>query len=129
MLTGRKKSLIVTEGGKNVFPEEIEDEFQLFDEIDQILVLGYEKDPKTKVEGIRALIYPSDAYRDSVTSSNTGEKAAEIMQKRMEEIVDEVNKRLLPYKRIEKVGLVDKPMEMTSTKKIKRFKVAEEYKD
>ncbi len=129
MLTGRKKSLIVTEGGKNVFPEEIEDEFQLFDEIDQILVLGYEKDPKTKVEGIRALIYPSDAYRDSVTSSSTGEKAAEIMQKRMEEIVDEVNKRLLPYKRIEKVGLVDKPMEMTSTKKIKRFKVAEEYKD
>ncbi|MDT8298386.1 MAG: AMP-binding protein, partial [Spirochaetaceae bacterium] len=31
-LTGRAKSLIVTEGGKNVFPEEIEDKFQLYEE-------------------------------------------------------------------------------------------------
>ncbi|MGM0431846.1 MAG: AMP-dependent synthetase/ligase [Spirochaetota bacterium] len=127
MLTGRKKSLIVTEGGKNVFPEEIEDEFQLYDEIEQILVLGYEKDKKTKVEGIRALIYPAEAYRDKVTADHSPEEAKQIMQQRMEEIIDEVNKRLTSYKRIEKVRLVDEPMEMTSTKKIKRFVVAQQY--
>ena len=33
-LTGRAKSMIVTEGGKNVFPEEIEDKFQLIEEVD-----------------------------------------------------------------------------------------------
>ncbi|HNZ94857.1 MAG TPA: AMP-binding protein, partial [Sphaerochaeta sp.] len=55
-LTGRAKNLIVTEGGKNVFPEEIEDHFQLYDEIDTICVLGYIIDKQKKSEGIRALI-------------------------------------------------------------------------
>ena len=32
-ITGRSKSIIVTDGGKNVFPEEIEDKFQLYDEM------------------------------------------------------------------------------------------------
>ena len=51
------------------------------------------------------------------------------MQKHMEEIVEEVNKELLPYKRIRKVFVIDEPMEMTSTKKIKRFIVANKYKE
>ena len=37
-LTGRAKSVIVTEGGKNVFPEELEDKFQLYGEIEQIFL-------------------------------------------------------------------------------------------
>ena len=57
-LTGRKKSLIVTEGGKNVFPEEIEDMFQLYDEIEQICVLGYLIDKKTLSEGLERLSTP-----------------------------------------------------------------------
>ncbi len=122
MLTGRMKSLIVTEGGKNVFPEEIEDSFQLYDEIEQVLVLGYEKDEKAKIEGIRSIFYPTDAYRDEVKNDKA------VMQARFEEIVAEVNKQLMQYKRIEKVMVIDEPMEMTSTKKIKRFKVAQLYK-
>ena len=42
-LKGRKKNIIVTEGGKNVFPEEIEDMFQLYPEIDQILIRGFQQ--------------------------------------------------------------------------------------
>lgn len=128
-LTGRTKSLIVTEGGKNVFPEEIEDEFQLFDEIEQILIIGYLEDKKTKAEGIRALIFPSETYTQKVETSVGKEKSAETIQKRMEEIVAEVNKGLLGYKRITRVTVLDAPMEMTSTKKIKRFKVMKEYGD
>ena len=40
-LTGRAKNVIVTEGGKNVFPEEIEDHFQLHSEIEQCCVIGF----------------------------------------------------------------------------------------
>jgi long-chain acyl-CoA synthetase len=47
----------------------------------------------------------------------------------MEEIVAEVNKDLQAYKKISKVTVVGEPMEMTSTKKIKRFIVAQQYKD
>ena len=128
-LTGRKKSLIVTEGGKNVFPEEIEDEFQLFDEIDQICILGYVLDAKMKTEGIRALIHPSEKYVETMSASFAdGKRRNEEMLKHMQEIVDKVNKDLLPYKRISRVDLVDEPFEMSSTKKIKRFIYAEKYK-
>ena len=41
-LAGRAKNMIVTEGGKNVFPEEIENAFQLYyAELEQITVRGY----------------------------------------------------------------------------------------
>ncbi|MFA6846479.1 MAG: class I adenylate-forming enzyme family protein, partial [Sphaerochaetaceae bacterium] len=54
-LTGREKNIIVTEGGKNVFPEEIEDRFQLYDDIETICIMGYMVDKATRSEGIRAL--------------------------------------------------------------------------
>ncbi len=114
-LTGRKKNMIVTEGGKNVFPEEIEDHFQLFDEIEQILVRGYVLDEKMKTEGIEAVIFPSEDF-----SKNNSE--VEVKQ-RMDEIISLVNRELLPYKRISRISLRTDEMEMSSTKKIKRFKV------
>ena len=119
-LTGRAKSIIVTDGGKNVFPEEIEDKFQLYDDIEQICIVGYITDKALKAEGIRAIVYPSKALRD------TGD------QKKIEEtisnIISEVNKDLQSYKKITMVTVVDEPLEMTSTKKIKRFVVANKYK-
>ena len=44
----------------------------------------------------------------------------EEIQKEIEGIVTEVNRNLAGYKKIEKVTFVDKPMEVTTTKKIKR---------
>ena len=121
-LTGRAKNIIVTEGGKNVFPEEIEDHFQLYYDVEQICVLGYTADEKLRIEGVACLIHPSDEARRRYP-----DKAA--MQKRMEQIVESVNKELLPYKRIRKVFVVDESLEMTSTKKIKRFAVAQKYRE
>jgi long-chain acyl-CoA synthetase len=129
-LTGRKKSLIVTEGGKNVFPEEIEDMFQLYDEIDQICVLGYLVDKKNKSEGIRVIIYPTEKFVESMTKDFPDQKErATHIQAHMQEVVDKVNKEMLPYKRITRLTIADEPLEMTSTKKIKRHVVAEVYKD
>jgi long-chain acyl-CoA synthetase len=122
-LTGRQKSLIVTDGGKNVFPEEIEDMFQLYDEIEQICVLGFIEDKKTQAEGIRVIIYPTDAFNDSVEGKD--EKVKEHMQS----VVDKVNKELLPYKRITRVTIAKEPMEMTSTKKIKRHVIQKQYEN
>jgi long-chain acyl-CoA synthetase len=121
-LTGRAKNIIVTEGGKNVFPEEIEDHFQLFYEMEQICVVGFMADEKMKIEGVACLIYPSEDCRREYPDAGA-------LQVHMEQIVESVNKELLPYKRIRKVFVVDEPLEMTSTKKIKRFVVAKKYKD
>lgn len=120
-LTGRAKSVIVSEGGKNVFPEELEDKFQLYTDIEQICIIGYMVDKKMKIEGIRAIIYPSDEYR-----KREGDVLKQ--QKHFEQIISEVNKDLPPYKKISMVTVVSEPLEMTSTKKIKRFEVQKKYK-
>jgi long-chain acyl-CoA synthetase len=116
-LTGRAKNMIVTEGGKNVYPEEIENEFQLFDEIDQILVRGFVQDKKMKIEVIEALVYPNAEALKSNDGAVPGKAA---IKSRIEGIVSEVNQRLLPYQKIERVIILDEAMEMTTTKKIKR---------
>ena len=122
ILTGRAKNIIVTEGGKNVFPEEIEDRFQLYYDIEQICVLPYMVDKAKKSEGVCALIYPSEDYRKR-------EQDPQARKAHMEQIVEEVNKELLPYQRIRHIALIDEPMEMSSTKKIKRFVVKKKYED
>ncbi|HZJ88105.1 MAG TPA: AMP-binding protein [Sphaerochaeta sp.] len=127
-LTGRAKNLIVTEGGKNVFPEEIEDLFQLYSEIDTICVLGYILDQRTKSEGIRALVYPDQSYRDTMVKEH-GESADSEIEARINAIISEVNRKLQAYKKITRVTVVDEPLPMTSTKKVQRHIVAQKYKD
>ena len=121
-LTGRAKSVIVTDGGKNVFPEEIEDHFQLYDEIDQICIIGYLIDKATKAEGIRAIIHPSESAMKKYRSE-------EELQERMDEIISDVNKELQSYKKITRLEISSSPLPMTSTKKIKRNEVVRMYGD
>ncbi len=113
-LKGRKKNIIVSEGGKNIFPEEIEDMFQLYSEIEQIMIRGFQQKKDVPCECIEAVIYPSkDFYKDKNMS-------AEDIRKDIERIVSAVNKSQVGYKKIEKITIVDEPMEVTTTKKIKR---------
>lgn len=121
-LTGRAKNIIVTEGGKNVFPEEIEDHFQLYYDIEQICILGFHADGESNGESVCALVYPSSSCRRNYPDS-------ESMRNHIDEIIETVNKELLPYKRIRKTIIIEKPMEITSTQKVKRFIVAKQYKD
>lgn len=120
-LTGRAKSIIVTEGGKNVFPEELEDKFQLYTEIQQICIIGYMVNAKMKEEGIRAVVYPSADF----VKSCGGDKQK--VEERINEIVSEVNRNLQSYRKITMVTVTDEPLEVTSTQKIKRFEVAKKY--
>jgi long-chain acyl-CoA synthetase len=129
-LTGRKKSMIVTEGGKNVYPEEIENAFQLYDEIEQILVRAYVRDEKSKAENIEAYVFPSIEYFDEKAKNDIPEKDKEgYISARIGEIIAEVNLHLKPYQRITRFKLLEEPMEMTTTKKIKRYKIAPEVKN
>ncbi len=80
------------------------------------------------MEGIRALVYPAEKYRDEMTKEH-GDQAKQKVEERIQQIVSEVNKELQAYKKITRVTVVDEPLEMTSTKKVKRFVVAQKYKD
>ena len=123
MLSGRAKNLIVTEGGKNVYPEEIEDAFQLYYDIEQIMVRGYIANEETKSEQIEAMIYPSDDLINRLGVSRDDVMGNIKIYDEIKITVDKVNKNLQPYARISKITILNKPLEMTTTRKIKRGNV------
>ena len=120
-LCGRAKNMIVTPGGKNVYPEEIENAFQMYyNDIEQITVMGYHPVNDLTSEEIEVLVYPTDELYKTLNldrGTAAGDSAA---YKKIEEIVETVNKTLLPYQRITKITLLEMPLEMTTTKKVKR---------
>lgn len=122
MLSGRVKNMIVTEGGKNVYPEEIEDAFQLETDIQQITVQGYIADTEHQSEELEALVYPSDDLysRLNIKREDCSEEELSSIKKAVIEIVDKINKKLQPYQRITKVTVLEQPLEMTTTMKVKR---------
>lgn len=120
ILAGRAKNMIVTEGGKNVYPEEIENAFQLYTDIEQITVQGYIADKEHKSEEIEALVYPSEDVFKKLGIERAGNETSSPVYTQIKLIVDAVNKTLQPYARISKITLLEKPLEMTTTQKVKR---------
>ena len=119
-LCGRAKNLIVTAGGKNVYPEEIEDAFQLCDDVQQIVVQGYANAEDETAEEIEALIYPSDSVYEELGQKREESYNSPEVTARIQGEVSKVNKTLQPYARITRVTILENPLEMTTTKKIKR---------
>ena len=125
-LCGRAKNLIVTSGGKNVYPEEIENAFQMYySDIEQITVRGYHPADDLASEEIEVLVYPADELYKTLNLDRGTPAGDSAVYKRIEAIVEIVNKELLPYQRITKTTILDKPLEMTTTKKVKRYNKTE----
>lgn len=120
MLCGRAKNLIVTSGGKNVYPEEIEDSFQLYDDVKQITVQGYYKDEDKTSEEIEALIYPSDDLYTRLGIDRNNNFAQDEVYDEIHKIVNKVNKTLQSYAQITKITILKEPLEMTTSLKVKR---------
>ena len=114
-ITGRKKNVIVLPGGKNVFPEEIEEALAGVPLIEECVVLGRENGGDII---ITAVVYPNRSYAESI-----GLLSVEDIRTRIKEDIRAVNRRLVPYKQIRKVEFRTEPFEKTSTRKIKRFTV------
>ena len=114
-ITGRKKFVIVTKGGKNIFPEEIEEKLTKSLYIEEALVFS-----PNDVE-INALIYPN---MEEVTGkfNKTGEVATEEKIKEfIKAEVRDINRSLESYKKIRNFSIRQEEFPKTTTRKIKRF--------
>ncbi len=120
MLCGRAKNLIVTSGGKNVYPEEIEDAFQLYTDIQQITIQGYYNENDKTSEEIEALIYISDELYKRLNEERNSVVIQESVYKEIKAIVSKVNKTLQQYAQITRIRILKEPMETTTTLKVKR---------
>jgi long-chain acyl-CoA synthetase len=113
-ITGRKKFVIVTKGGKSVFPEEIEEKLTKSTYIEETIV--FSPDDKT----IQAVIYPNlDEIRGAL-----GRLSKDLSDENIWELVrldvKKVNENLEPYKRISHFAIRFEEFPKTTTRKIKR---------
>ncbi len=120
-ITGRKKSVIVTKGGKNIFPEEVESVLLQSPFIEEILVLrGF--NPDNGAEEVQAIVYPNmeklDEYFLKKGIDNPTEKDVyEILKKEIEKY----GASLSEYKRVKRFRIRDEEFPKTTTNKIKRY--------
>ena len=122
-LCGRAKNMIVTSGGKNVFPEEIENMFQMYyNQIDQITAQGYHANKNDLDESVEVLVYPSEELYKLNNFTRGKLEDDEKVEKEIKNIIGIVNKKLLPYQRITRITFLKDPLEMTTTKKVKRYR-------
>ncbi len=109
-ITGRLKSVIVLENGKNVFPEEIEEYLGDIETIAESAVVGRQDG---EVVNLVALVYPDYTKYPEGTSD-------EEIEKDIAASINDLNKTLPTYKHIKQTELRNTPFEKTSSRKIKR---------
>ncbi len=116
IITGRKKNMIVTKNGKNIFPEEIEAVLNRHPEIAESVVSGQE-DKRGDLQ-IVVEIYPDEAELKAAlhTDSYTATEA----QAHMANLVKAFNANQPIYKKIRQVVLRDEPFAKNTSKKILR---------
>jgi long-chain acyl-CoA synthetase len=118
-ITGRKKNLIVSGGGKNIYPEEVESELNLSEYILESLVVGRKKADRAGEE-VWALIVPDIELLKSAAGSAEGGLSPQRIRETIKREVKAVNNRISDYKRITNFEIRTEEFEKTSTKKIKR---------
>ena len=134
-ITDRKKDIIITAGGKNISPSEIENRLKVSPYIREAVVIGDRRKYLTALIGIepdtvgdwatrRHLSYTT--YRDLTTKPE--------VQGLVQEVVDEVNKELAQVETIKRFALIPKELdheegELTATQKVKRSAIAKEFDD
>ena len=121
-ITGRKKNVIVTPGGKNIFPEELETYLCRNPHISEAVAVGYFNESRGAWD-IVAILHPDDAaFVETYGRGYTqGQIDAEFTR-----AVDEVNNIVQHYKRITMYIVRPTEFPKNSSRKIKRMGIAEE---
>lgn len=117
-ITGRCKSVIVTQNGKNIYPEEIEYYLNASPLVKECIVIGvnYKDDKETYVNA--KLLPDIDAFKLYL---NKEEILNTDIKKEFKKLITEVNNKLPNYKHIKDFKVVETEFEKTTTQKIKRF--------
>ena len=118
-ITGRIKNMIVLNGGKKVFPEEVEAVLDKSPYFAETCVLGVTRSfgAKDGTEEVAAVIVPKD---DIISKYDW-----ETVEKLVRDEVKKLSLQLTPYKRPINITIQKDPLPRTTTRKVKRKEVKE----
>ncbi len=118
-ITGRKKNVIITKNGKNVFPEELEYYLGKVSLVSESMVWA-SRDESGQDDLIVATIKPDMEEVEAAIGKDAAEDPAQV-EKLMWSEVDKINEGLPFFKKIKRINIRKDEFEKTTGKKIKRF--------
>lgn len=113
-MTGRKKNVLITKNGKNIYPEEIEEVLNNSEYISESMV--YLKGEEDNKKLVADLILNKEYIEHKLP-----EKSKEEIKQIVWEEVKRINQTLVIYKHITEINIREKEFEKTTTLKIKRY--------
>ena len=129
-ITGRKKEIIITAGGKNIAPKNIEAALKNHPLVSEAVVIGDRRKYLTAL----VTLDEEAARRFASDRSLPTERLAELgaIRSEIQRAVDEVNRELARVETVKKFTILDRPFgietgELTPTLKVKRKVVGERY--
>ena len=117
-ITGRSKNVIVTQNGKNIYPEEIELMLAKIPEINECMVYGKEEKGNKELT-ITAKVIPN---YEEITERHGKDLSKDQIHDIIWQEIKNVNRKLTSYKAIKKLEIKEDEFEKTTTMKIKRYK-------
>ena len=125
-INGRIKNVIVTQNGKNIYPEEIEYHLNNNPLIAESMVVGFDEDDNDETV-VEAKIFPDiDAIKKKKKSEE--DPSSDEIHKIISDVIKDINKKLPNYKNIKKFSLRESEFIKTTTSKIKRYANMEDEK-
>lgn len=117
-ITGRKKNVIVTKNGKNIFPEEVEAYLVKCPFIKESLVWGRFVEESGETEVNAQIVIDIDEIKEKLKVNIISK---EEIYKVIQSEIKEINKQMPLYKRIKDFTIREEEFIKTTTKKIKRY--------
>ena len=119
-ITGRKKNVIITSNGKNVYPEELEYKLSLSKFVSESMVWADEDEQGHDVRIVATIIPEKEEVEAVLGADAPADKVLELLQGE----VDKLNDQEPIFKQIKKVVLRTEPFVKNTSAKIKRFEAA-----
>ncbi len=135
VITGRKKDLIVTSGGKNIAPAPIEEEIKKLPIISQAVVVGNNRKYLVALITIDDMELEELKQKMGVNEGNREELFRKLgIYEMVERHIKSVNEKLASYETIKKFDILPEDFsiergEITPTLKVKRNVVEEKFRD
>ncbi|MGD0586254.1 MAG: AMP-binding protein, partial [Oryzomonas sp.] len=127
-ICGRVKSLIVTPNGKNIYPEEVENEILNSPYIAEVLVYAHKNGPVA--EEIRAVARPNqEALDEHAAKQGRAPLSGTEVESLIRREISSACEKLAPYKRVKRITIRYEEFPKTTTRKIKRFELEEFISD